>query len=126
MNDRATFETAHRLKAAGFPQPKPAPGQVWISQKYNTNIDEYGIIIAGKITFESGEWNNLSVVKKGIYTYAPTATDILRELGLEYDLCYDDFHEMWICYSNCHRLRVTQTLNPAEACAIAWIAQNEG
>ena len=66
-HDHVTFATAILLKDAGFPQPAPAPGQFW----YN----KYEDIICWGHTVDS--WGE---PYEDATTFAPTATDILREL----------------------------------------------
>ena len=44
MKDIVSFDTAKRLKEAGFPQPAPAPGQFW----YNSECVIFYIYAANK------------------------------------------------------------------------------
>lgn len=83
MKNTVTFETAVRLKEAGFPQPVPDFGQTWLAEKET-------IILGGKskafptrrLCVSDGssdlvftdEWISENMV------FAPTATDILAEL----------------------------------------------
>lgn len=77
MKNVAIFETAVRLKEAGFPQPMPGAGQFW----YN----ETGI--AG-VLISSVEWRGFDgdaeTVLDGYFirdfVFAPTATDVLEQL----------------------------------------------
>ncbi len=124
MKDRCTPATARRLKERGFPQPVPAPGQVWIGQKYGTDIAQYGVIIGDKIVFESGEFNNLGVVERGRYLYAPTAPDILRELMFTWNLFYTAIDDMYNCVQD-QSTDLFSNENPAEACAEAWEAKQK-
>ena len=130
MTDYVTPQTATRLKQAGFKQPVPAPGQVWIGQKYGTDIAQYGVIIGDKIVFESGEFNNLGVVERGRYLYAPTAPDILRELGGNYTLSF--LGKVSTCTNTSlpapgllKMENIYYHENPAEACALALEAKQK-
>lgn len=120
MKDTATFETAARLKEAGFPQPTPEAGQFW----YNP---DFGPFLVGKLWMVDGRLRNIfypdtgKVVNKEIRlfpdcVFAPTATDILRELGPLFDLSYD-CAEFW-CGDK-------KDWNPAEAAAEAWLKLQE-
>lgn len=81
-----TEATAAALKAAGFPQPEPAIGQMWgfvrfpegTARHYKTGIVcqydyERLVIWCGLGEFE---W-----LKPADQTFHPTATDILAEIG---------------------------------------------
>ena len=52
-------------------------------------------------------------------TYAPTAPDILRELGQDYRISYFPFRGGWVCEAAFPEVYANET-NPAEACAEAW------
>ena len=118
MKDIVTLETALRLRDAGFPQPTPEFGQEW----YNR---EYGLFVVGFIDAPYARatiiYNNRpSVFSKNIPNFsgcdfAPTATDILRELGPLFDLSCD-CGEFWC--------RDEKDWNPAEAAAEAWLKLN--
>ena len=92
MKDITTSETSIRLKEAGFPQPYPEFGQRW----YNP---DFGVFIVGFIHVPYARatifYNNRSCVfSKNLpnfsgCVFAPTATDILRELGPHFDISYD-------------------------------------
>lgn len=87
MSDFVSFEIAKRLKDAGFPQPKPAFGQAWYD-----GIS--GTIFLVVETFDDNPepFNGIWIIEKGGdiqhaerdmfdgFLYAPTITDILREL----------------------------------------------
>ena len=132
MKDTVTFETAARLKEAGFPQPTPEAGQWW----YNP---DFGPFLVGKLWMVDGRLRNIfypdtgKVVNKEIRlfpdcVFAPTATDILR--GLSSD-CVLGTKKLggWICGSwrliSADHMRFfvagMHDENPAEAAAEAWL-----
>lgn len=130
--NHVTFETARRLKEAGFPQPAPDLGQVWY---YNgggflqvvefDNEQNMPIIYAfGSAYYERRPyWNQL--------IFACAATDILKELPGYYLIRYGP-HDMpnlpmgfaFGCI-NPSRNTSWNDDNPAEACALAWLAIHE-
>jgi hypothetical protein len=130
MKDTVTFETAVRLKEAGFPQPTPEAGQWW----YNPN----GILFVVYLVHELVELHELGRRNTSIghywedWTFAPTATDILRELSSD---CVLGTKKLggWICGS--WRLISSDYMkffvagmhdeNPAEAAASAWLKLQE-
>lgn len=106
--DIVTFETAKRLKDAGFPQPAPAFGQFW--------YDDRGVLFFVVESFDENPipFNGIWVIEKagevihvnrGVFSesliYAPSATDI------------------WICVSPEQKEFIHD--NPAEAAALAWL-----
>jgi len=109
----ASFETAVRLKESGFPQPTPEAGQFW----YNPNGILFVVYLVHEIVelYEIGRRNPSIGHYWEDWTFAPTATDILRELGPLFDLSYD-CAEFW-CGDK-------KGWNPAEAAAEAWIKLN--
>ena len=118
MNDRCTPAAARRLKELGFPQPVPAPGQVW----YSANEMLFFLVAKadGQLFFCTvhgaafGAADNLQKC-----AYAPTAPDILRELGQDYRISYFPFRGGWVCEAAFPEVYANET-NPAEACAEAW------
>jgi len=100
----ATFETAKLLADAGFPKPAPDYGQTWYTH--------YGI--PGSVTAPS-KWSDNGEV------FAPTATDIMRELP-GWNLSYTKVFG-WIVYWDAPGLPEPIQFsheNPAEAAAQAW------
>jgi hypothetical protein len=84
MNNVVSFETARALKAAGFPQPMPEARQFWYygdrnglvlttSEAMDGEAYFYWFDVGGVSMLEDGQWSEKMI-------YAPTATDILREL----------------------------------------------
>lgn len=77
-----TFETAKRLKDAGFPQPKPVPGQFWYNGKdellciQNTSDDTAHFFGVGNNRFV---FNASFAHLFDALFFAPTATDILEK-----------------------------------------------
>jgi len=110
MKDIVTFETSIRLKDAGFPQPSPKAGQFW----YGKNREVGYIFYHERLALLSGEIVYFDAPEKCVF--APTSTDILRELGPLFDLSCD-CGEFWC--------RDEKDWNPAEAVAEAWLKLNE-
>lgn len=110
-----TFETAKRLEAAGFPQPERRRFEFWYTKD--------GYITPLAIDLKDG------VAPMWCY-FAPTATDILKELGAKFAILYDNTLEQF------RTIRHTDTLswqprvvrgweNPAECAAMAWLQIHE-
>lgn len=110
-----TFETAKRLKEAGFPQPELHDEQFWYNEQGN-------IVCFGHSVDNWGE------IDYGVDVFAPTAIDIMLELGVEYVLWYDNGPKMtqWLCAKTGNTLR--EAGKPflhkiaGEAAALAWLA----
>jgi hypothetical protein len=107
MIDVVTFETAKRLKNAGFPQPDEIGLKVYYNILGAENTCLAGRLIHGQI-------------------FAPSATDILKEFFAPEDdgpfLYWSGQNRFWVCdfdiYTFDHE-------NPAEACAAAWLSIHE-
>jgi len=132
MKDIVTFETAVRLKEAGFPQPQPGAGQWW-------HNPDFGLFVVGIKWFADNREYRIfypgtgkTVLKSEAMflkcAFAPTATDILRELrdgsnigimGKRF-LCYSPDFEHGIDHPG-----TPINDNPAEAAAEAWLKLNE-
>jgi hypothetical protein len=91
MEHRVTFETALALRAAGFPQPVPAFGQIWYDTHYPQ--DRYGVLtdvqIGGRVfTFNpiSGGFSRLGPrdIESRRLIYAPCATEIQHVKAMEF------------------------------------------
>lgn len=131
MKDIVTFETARMLKDMGFPQPAPAPGQVL----YTANGVPFVIIVVFvDLDFFFAAWLNDTgktttgkIISLLSCTYAPTAPDILRELGEDWTMIvagggfqiYKHFQDPQYIFP------VSANDNPAEACAMAWEASQK-
>jgi len=131
MKDIVTFETAVRLKEAGFPQPQPGAGQWW-------HNPDFGLFVVGIKWFADNREYRIfypgtgkTVLKSEAMflkcAFAPTATDILRELrdgsnigimGKRF-LCYSPDFEHGIDHPG-----TPINDNPAEAAAEAWLKLN--
>ncbi len=121
MNDRCTPATARRLKELGFEQPVPASGQVWYLD------DEAAIVLAvhsNGVSYCRGNCNYFerTDIFLSLFVYAPTAPDILRELGEDWTMIvagggfqiYKHFQDPQYIFP------IAANENPAEACAEAW------
>ncbi len=126
MNNHCTPETAKKLKALGFPQPKPAPGQVWYEQDgtavFMIEINSFTGLVHGSNGVRYGG------KASEVLTFAPTAPDILKQIAHEYTLAYVPEDKQWFCCTTDEEtgnLTGHMSKNPAEACAEALVAQNK-
>jgi hypothetical protein len=131
--DIVSFETAKRLKEAGFPQPTPAPGQFWhegneggffvIGRVYDDKMT--GCYVESERTPQHLVFERATMNGKEIF--ATTATDILRQMPGVY-LCANDanvWRAEWAgvsCYDNTPPIAVGE--NPEEVAAAAWLSLN--
>ena len=128
MKDVVSFETAKRLKEAGFPPQSLEARQMWYYQ-FNGDCDTILITdsedVTGLVAFLmpnafQGTTNTAKEVDfRGVQDYfAPTATDILRQIPGD-QLAYNG--ETWVVFPPNDDLRDWEHENPAEACAAAWL-----
>jgi len=154
MKNTVSPPTAQRLKAAGFPQPEPESGQVWYEgqkayvlgkikqRQLHVRVDTPSMAapnVLGKIKQrqlhgvyldgECFEACDINAMHDDIF--APTATDILRELGNDYVLWFDHSPKMvvFFCAKTGNSIREAgapfPNANPAEAAALAWLEIHE-
>ena len=125
MKNTVSFETASRLKAAGFPQPEPEAGQVWREERYAHIV--IGEMEDGfSVCFESrtGPWIEVVETLEGL-VFAPTATDILPQLPSAANISKPFNAELWLCVYGENEDNWTESNNPAEAAALAWFEIHE-
>ena len=134
MNNVTTFETSQRLKAAGFPQPVPEFGQVWYAHDAAFfNYDFQQAVVTGTYkstvhhTFINGAVRNCEAEIFLEFFFAPTATDIWRELGVDYNTKFMHGYffvgtfDIYIGVNNYD----AKHKNHAEALAKKWLSLNE-
>jgi len=129
MKNVTTFDTSAKLKAAGFPQPEIEVGQFWYAETAykGGNLEHAPLCVVvemystrkpllRRLTCEhmTGE------VAGGKQCFAPTATDILRELGFQYDLSF--VSGSWFITKDKDDMPEWNSSNPAEAAALAWLS----
>ena len=121
MNDRCTPATARRLKKAGFRQPKFEVGQLWYKERYpGGTAAKWVLCIFSELDFIPLDGGNYP---EGEAVYAPTAPDILPELGDHWTIDFWALSDEWVCrHDNGARY---YNDNPAEACAEAWEAKQK-
>lgn len=136
MKDYATYETAVRLKEAGFPQPAPEAGQVWYLP---IGVGRYGIFCCYGVDVSEKMPLYLfaTSIKKDIFYirqtakwryqmdscfFAPTAMDILKVIGGDYGL-FSTPHgfEIWRVAYGFREEFIVKNKNPAEAAAQAFL-----
>lgn len=124
MKNNVTPQTAFRLKAAGFPQPQPEFGQIWATNKmFLFSVDSYWGSSAVQAYFQDGSGRR--VIQIHTSAYCPDATDILREIDL-FSITHIPETNVWhVFYVHDGVLKCFVDKNPAEAAALAWLAQNE-
>lgn len=130
MKDIVNYETAVRMKKAGFPQPSPEPGQIWYDP-------DFGPFFVGRRSYIDGRDRNIFYPETGkafdkpeadftAYAFAPTATDILR--GLIFHHLRPLMGHRWAIhnyYELGDSVEISTNENPAEAAAEAWLNMNE-
>lgn len=127
MNHITTPDTSKRLKAAGFPQPQYKRGQFW----YDADGIEFlvfgfnGETISGTYLQRGGYFGGGKVDKGDCF--APTAADILKELGFEFNLWYSIQTEKYMLQKDVGHLMdapeiVSSHENSAEAAAKAYLS----
>ena len=117
-----SYETAVRLKEAGFPQPKPMFYQLWYSPNGESEIRLPYYI--------SPLFGGASMIYNSVF--APTAPDILRELGSSFSMFFREEDKVFeperesVFIVTCDSLFVKPNIheNPAEAAALAWFEAN--
>lgn len=115
-----SYETAVRLKEAGFPQPKPMFYQLWYSPNGESEIRLPYYI--------SPLFGGASMIYNSVF--APTADDILHQLP-DFALYYgkdDNGNMIFSVFDTLRRIPdqyPTHHGNPAEAAALAWFEFNE-
>lgn len=128
--ENAFFETAKRLKEAGFPQPSPDFSQVWYRPWVpSTGEDAVAdtVIVCGYMDLSDTVYfvwyGSPGIVKKmkanlfkDSHVYAPTATDIMRHLPDDTPLQYK---------SAGFRIGWRTSDNSAEAAADEYLALHE-
>lgn len=134
MNDRCTPDTSARLKAAGFPQPAPAPGQFWY--KYNVLLYVHCGDNRGAVCVPVNEdYTATRVFSKEDAVFAPGVADPLRALGGR--ACISEDSDKRFAVANNLRIKIDWEQisgtapdwqwfdeNPAEALAAAWLSEN--
>ena len=140
MKNTVSFETARRLKEAGFPQPEPEAGQFWYIDKLGILGEKYPPYIVNFAGVYDIYFSSVGVpyserahvgnrLKKEMFKqagiFAPTATDILMELPSKWSLRHYDLEgePVFSCAARGNDLYMNA--NPAEAAAFVWLAINE-
>ena len=129
MKNVVSYETAVRLKNAGFPQPEPEAGQLW----YMIGFDTPRLAIVGlwgtvdkRPVYRYLDANTWDFPDERESTFAPTATDILRELGGDNGLfsILGGF-EVWRVRVGYREEFIYRNDSPAESAAAAWLKTHE-
>jgi hypothetical protein len=139
MKNTASFETAMRLKEAGFPQPEIETGQVWFNLHSAATLIglldpcEKGLRYFYCHSLASGRSQRILPATDDAF-FAPTATDILYLLQKNtrspfwWTLTPYSNEGKWGCIQF-ERLEgkniEIEMHNPAEAAALAWLEINE-
>lgn len=118
MRNHVTYETAVRLKEAGFPQPVPEEGQLW----YNPKTERLCIILFNRAKWSFrvsyfGSASNKGGYLKDNFMFAPTAADILRELWFP----FDGTTSQWFLNNPDSELEIWKSDDPSEAAAQAFL-----
>lgn len=134
MKDIVSYETAVRLKEAGFPQPTPEAGQMWYYTRFPDGTAKKNVLCI--LAHEYPYQDNLEALPldggericnpRNTQIYAPTATDILRELNFHH--LRPLFGHKWAIHNHYElgdSFEICTNENPAEAAAEAWLKINE-
>ncbi len=141
MDNIVTFETAQRLKEAGFPQPEFEPGQIWHRKNKEGQNERQYIVknwLANRVfaiecatgsfykdvVFNSKDLtgHNYAMWSKSL-VFAPTATDILRQMPGFSVLFLDNGNSAgWTVLNHANECFAFHEHNPAEAVAQAWLS----
>lgn len=134
MSDFVSYETAVKLKEAGFPQPEFLNMQLWYRTRYKGgSLEHPAICMACKVCGQK-ELNMVAVdggdssFHGSDAVFAPTATDILRGLGEDWTLRFQKSSGKFKCTKiDGHYISPAGTWheNPAEAAALAYLELNE-
>lgn len=123
--NHTTFEKSKRLKEAGFPQPEPDFGKIY----YDKESEQKIVVIAFDGEYVDCVYQNLTwvsyYIKISDLIFAPTATDILREMPGCYHLYHPFNSEFWICDNATNEDEWSESSNPAEAAALAYLQIKE-
>lgn len=141
MKDVCTPATAARLKAAGFPQPAPATGQVWYVHRDAVILSAHPTTLSWLRMFylSAGEsTGKVFDIRKEVFsghTFAPGVADLLRVLGGR--ACISEDSDKRFAVANNLRIKIDWEQisgtapdwqwfdeNPAEALAAAWLSEN--
>lgn len=122
MNNTVTFETAARLKEAGFPQPEPQPGQFWYRQSgqllFVQYLHGYGAQMVVVDLPKEVDWHFVAFEH---LTFAPTATDIMEHLPKK--MLYKEKNGEFVIgeYYWDEFMVLASNANPHEAAAAAYL-----
>ena len=127
MDNYTTAETALKLKEKGFPHPEPKFGQMWKSAftGYDSVVcnrtDTNGLKMLAPVHLIDWSHNFSAepILGNAENIVLPTATDILKELGKDYNLSF--FEGLFYCVHDNLMGEAYAHENPAEACAIAFM-----
>lgn len=121
-----SFETAKRLKEAGFPQPLPQRGQIWffkngVGMVVTCGGDLLDVEMCDYVTASGTLYLNRYLNDGEVF--APMATDILRHLP-GHALTIEG--DLWVIFEIETGYYISDwNENPAEAAAQAWIHENQ-
>ena len=126
MIDRTTRETSQLLKDVGFPQPSPGNGQIWYLCRFPDGNARHWVEVLGSSINRIDDPNLL--------IFAPTAADILKELGKNFMLNHvvssdtPAFVVLEWAEAGISTIRIMREwihTNSAEVAAACWLAKNE-
>ena len=127
-----TFETAQKLKDAGFIPDQPKANQIWygLIQRQDEQLVLLEVLenFSNKYAVDRyGNHHSFGSIEE-FGTFAPTATNILYALGQKFVLWFDDSPKVlkWFCCKTGDTIddvgKPFADDNPAEACAKAYLA----
>ena len=125
--NHVTIDTAKRLKESGFAPVRADFGQVWYDESGEPFLIA-GLTTSGYSIAKANEFGKKSSLDGCVF--APTATDIMKELGRDFSISYMN-GEWFVLKSSGDFLPFSKSpsvwkhIISAEAAAMAWLALNK-
>lgn len=124
MKKVVKHKTAIELKQAGFPQPKPAFGQIWYDSDGTPCV-----VFTETGDFVTNDGTVFSPLSTDNLYFAPDATEILNNIPLKSLTFFpgDGIDDPWWQVEFFDEIKPTGNMlaehaNPAEACAATWLS----
>ena len=124
------FQTALQMRDLGFPQPEPKFGQMWwlftlsgqrlvlITQVNGTSLNASSE--HGAFEYDETDFSEMP------HVYCPTITDIMRELGHEYDFGFSERSDFSATFWVAGPHKMYLDAEAEKAGATAWIEKQQG
>lgn len=126
--DIVTFETAKRLKAAGFAKFSISPSSLWYDKSGRMFVITQNTGEGSDFTFKGSYLGGGLIsgpIRDYCHYYAPTATDILNHSGERLAIFTPMEGGGFICGKLSGDTTTFEHANPAEAAALAYLTIHE-